>query len=248
VRCNAYNFYAIYELGDRSPEAQKYYELAYNDALKALELAPSSHDHYLDVAVAKLNLRNSKAPNGSYWEVPDSVELAEKIISAEGVRPRDRAYAYRTRALARAMEMDAFGDLEKAIETDPWIPQNYSTIRMFWNIHRDPAAAGRAEKKYQELMAIQADSDRAWLSAVSSDDSQRNGHEALRLASRACEATDFKWWQPVRALAAAHAELGDFEKAVDYAESAAELAPDDESPTLRRQVASYRKNKPWREL
>jgi tetratricopeptide (TPR) repeat protein len=146
------------------------------------------------------------------------------------------------------MEMEAFGDLERAIETDPWIPQNYATVRMFWEIHHDPAAAARADKKYKELMAAQADSDRAWLLAVSNDETERDGDEALHLATRACEATEYKWWQPVRALAAAHAERGNFDDAVEYAEAAAELAPDDESMALHRQASTYRKQKPWREF
>jgi tetratricopeptide (TPR) repeat protein len=248
VRTNAYNFYAIYKIGDRSAEAQKYYQLAYEDAKQALELTPSSHDHYLDVAVARLNLRNSKEPLGSYWKVPESIALAEKILNAKGVRARDRAYAFRTRALARAMEPEAFADLEAAIETDPWIPQNYATVRMFWEIHRDGAAAARADKKYKELTAAQADSDRAWLLAVSSDASDRDGDEALTLATRACEATDYKWWQPVRALAAAHAERGNFDDALQYAQAAADLAPDDESMAILRQASTYRKQKPWREF
>jgi tetratricopeptide (TPR) repeat protein len=248
VRLNAYNFYAVYKIGDRSEQAQKYYQLALEDAKQALELTPSSHDHYLDVAVAMLNLRNSKAPLGSYWEVPESIKLAEKILNADGVRARDRAYAFRTRALARAMEPEALADIEAAIETDRWIPQNYATLRMYWEIHRDGAAAARADEKFKELKASQADSDRAWLLAVSNDQTDRDGDEALRLATRACEATEYKWWQPVRALAAAHAERGNFDDAVEYALAAAELAPEEESMTLHRQASTYRKQKPWREF
>jgi tetratricopeptide (TPR) repeat protein len=248
VRLNAYNFYAIYKIGDRSKEAQKYYELAYEDAKQAAELAPSSHDHYLDVAVAKLNLDNSKEPLGSYKRVPESIALAERILQADGVRDRDRAYAFRTRALARGMVYEAFSDLEAAIKTDPWIPQNYATVRMFWQIHRDAAAAARADKLFKALTSAQADSDRAWLLAVSNKESDRDGDEALRLAARACEATEYKWWQPLRALAAAHAERGNFDDALEYAEAAAKRAPDDESMALLRQASTYRKQKPWREF
>jgi tetratricopeptide (TPR) repeat protein len=247
VRCIAYTSYAINKLGDRSEEAHKFYDYALDAAAKASELAPSSHDHVLDLAVAAMNLNNSRQPPGVYKENPDALKLAEEVLSLRHVRDRDRAYAYRTRALARGMPREAIADLEKAVDIDPWIPASYATLRMYWNIYGDAAAAQKAFEKYQQVSAAQAEADQAWLAATSRDEDHRNGHDALRLATKACEATDFKWWQPLRSLAAAHAELGDFDKAVSFAHTAIELAPADELPAVRRQLASYQQREPWRE-
>jgi tetratricopeptide (TPR) repeat protein len=56
----------------------------------------------------------------------------------------------------------------------------------------------------------------AWLYAANSDDSVRNGRRAIELATRACEITGWKSSHALAVLAAAHAELGDFDAAIRW--------------------------------
>jgi tetratricopeptide (TPR) repeat protein len=88
----------------------------------------------------------------------------------------------------------------------------------------------------------------AWLKATCPDASLRDGKEAIRVSMRACELS--KWKEPYRieALAAAHAETGDFEQAVNFQTQAinmkSEYGPVDKK--TREHLALYRDNKPWR--
>jgi tetratricopeptide (TPR) repeat protein len=245
VRYNAYNFVAVYRIKARTKEALGLYKLAYDDAVRAFELEPSV-DHFLDKHVAEMNLVNAAQPTG-YLPQPEFVAEIDKLLGMEGIRPRDRAYAYRARAFAQGLGRDALADLERAMRADPWIPQNYSTLVIFWNRHGDAAAARRAQEKFDAISAAEADADQAWLSATSPNEGQRNGDFAHQLAEKACTATDYAWWKPLRTLAAAYAELGQFDRAVEYATKAVALAPPDEAGDVRRQLARYNRQEPWRE-
>ena len=247
VRCIAYNFHVNHEVNARNGEAKKYYEMALADASKAAELDPSSADHYLDVAVSMINLKSIEAPAGSYAYSEDSIKIAEKIIAMDGVRSRDRAYAYRLKAFASAWEAKSLGDIENAIKTDPWIPQNYTSLATYWILQRNPEKQKAAQLEAERLMSAIADGDQAWLAATSHNADHRNGADALRLAKQACEATDYRWWGGLKSLAAAHAELGEFDQALECAAKAIDLAPPEEADSIAKQRRAYESRKAWRD-
>ncbi len=87
----------------------------------------------------------------------------------------------------------------------------------------------------------------AWLMATSPDESLRDGKEAIELASKACELTEYKKAYILSTLAAAHAEAGDFDAAREWAQKAVELSGDDVLDQLKAELESYRRNEPWRE-
>lgn len=90
----------------------------------------------------------------------------------------------------------------------------------------------------------------AWILSTSPEDNVRDGERALELGLKACEMTDFTEAHLVSTLAAAYAETGDFEKAVEYAKKAVELGEKEESEQidqLREELKSYQEKKPWRE-
>jgi tetratricopeptide (TPR) repeat protein len=90
----------------------------------------------------------------------------------------------------------------------------------------------------------------AWILSTSPEDKVRDGERALELGLKACEMTDFAEAHLVSTLAAAYAEIGDFEKAVEYAKKAVELGEKEESEQieqLREELKSYQERKPWRE-
>lgn len=86
----------------------------------------------------------------------------------------------------------------------------------------------------------------AYVLSTASDDKIRNGTDAVRCAQRACELTGWSEWHHLSAVAGAWAECGDFDKAIEYAERALELAPDFEKPERRERIEQYRRGQPYR--
>ncbi|MCA9217321.1 MAG: tetratricopeptide repeat protein [Planctomycetales bacterium] len=86
----------------------------------------------------------------------------------------------------------------------------------------------------------------AWVLATSPDDQVRDGERAVKIATKACEVTEFKQAHILSTLAAAYAETGDFDTAVKWSAKAVELDSDEEQ--LENELESYKNKKPWREL
>jgi TPR repeat protein len=90
--------------------------------------------------------------------------------------------------------------------------------------------------------------DFAWFLATCPDDSQRNGKEAVRYATKACELTEWKDANFIGTLAAAYAEIGDFDQAIKYQKQAMELGgADPDKQQMERSIELYRHRKPYRE-
>jgi len=89
----------------------------------------------------------------------------------------------------------------------------------------------------------------AWLLATSPDDELRDGARAIELATKACEATEWRQAHIISTLAAGYAEQGDFDNAKKYSRKAVETGGVDEEITqqLEGELESYEKGKPWRE-
>ena len=89
----------------------------------------------------------------------------------------------------------------------------------------------------------------AWFLATCTDDSIRNGAEAVRHATKACELTYWQEWKYIDTLAAAWAESGDFKRAIEYEQQALELKNVDEQTRKRMEnrLTLYRKRQPVRE-
>jgi Flp pilus assembly protein TadD len=86
-----------------------------------------------------------------------------------------------------------------------------------------------AIRQYEEALHYQPDSagalnNLAWLYATCPDPAQRNGPEAVSLALRACSLTQYGKALLVGTLAAAYAEAGRFDQAVETAERARQVA------------------------
>ncbi len=90
---------------------------------------------------------------------------------------------------------------------------------------------------------------RAWVWATSPDAKARDGPRAFASATRGCELTGWKDADALGALAAAHAECGDFDQAVKREEEALALSPKDDQahPAGLARLALYKDKKPYRE-
>jgi cytochrome c-type biogenesis protein CcmH/NrfG len=89
----------------------------------------------------------------------------------------------------------------------------------------------------------------AWVLATSPDDKVRDGKRATDLANQAAKDTDYKQAHILSTLAAGYAESGNFDKAREWSQKAVELGSDDADTNaqLKKELASYKDNKPWRE-
>ncbi len=89
---------------------------------------------------------------------------------------------------------------------------------------------------------------RAWLRASCQDAKYRDARKAIHSAKRACELTDWTDAEYIDTLAAAYAEAGDFEKAVEQEEKAIRLETDLRLVKQRKdRLAIFKDKKPYRE-
>ena len=87
----------------------------------------------------------------------------------------------------------------------------------------------------------------AWLRATCPDAKYRNGQQAVEYATKACELTAWKEANNIDSLAAAYAEAGDFDKAVEWQQKGMNLAPADQKADYESRLKLYRDNKPFRQ-
>jgi Flp pilus assembly protein TadD len=90
----------------------------------------------------------------------------------------------------------------------------------------------------------------AWLLATCPDAAYRDGHRALRLAEWACKATSYKSPPLLDSLAAAYAEVGQFDQAVRVTRQAIEVVrgnPKASTETLESRLSLYLAGKPYHE-
>jgi tetratricopeptide (TPR) repeat protein len=91
----------------------------------------------------------------------------------------------------------------------------------------------------------------AWHKATQANSSLRDPNEALRLAVRACELTNYRQPEALDTLAAAYATMDRFPRAIETAEKAAELAEAGGKMSLareiRRRLQLYRAGRPCRQ-
>ncbi len=106
---------------------------------------------------------------------------------------------------------------------------------------------------YEAALAVDAENrsllnNFAWVLATSPVDELRDAEKAKRLATKACELSEYKMPHILSTLAAAYAEAGDFETARKWSAKAVELGEGEIKQQLSEELESYKQEKPWREL
>jgi tetratricopeptide (TPR) repeat protein len=142
---------------------------------------------------------------------------------------------------------DALGDFEKAISLEPNWPYAYCERAWLWSVE------GERDKMLQDLneAVVRAPSDyyswmnRSWLLATAKNDVFRDGKQALEDATKACELSRWLEEDALDCLAAAHAENGDFAKAIEFQERAIARATYP-NPEYQKRLERYRAGKPYR--
>jgi tetratricopeptide (TPR) repeat protein len=164
------------------------------------------------------------------------------------------ALGYASRAAAYVAKGDfdrALADSTEAIRLDP---RHAAAHRIRGIAYVEKKEYDKALGDYAEALRLEPKDPQshyvlAWLLATSAKDSVRNGKKAAQHARKACELLGWKDTNAVEALAAAHAECGDFKEAVKWQKKALELGHDDkeELAKARQRLKLYEQGKPLRD-
>jgi tetratricopeptide (TPR) repeat protein len=183
------------------------YKLAFRDATAAIELNPK--------------LARAYNNRGAYYaETGDFDKAIADFSEAIQFNPR-RASTFDNRAMAYE-HIDKFdkamADYDRVLRIASKDAENYSARGSAYFAKGDYKEAASAFEKAVQLSPNNdpALGRLAWLRATCPDASLRNGKEAIRVSMRACELSKWREEDHIQALAAAYAEIGDFEQAVKY--------------------------------
>jgi tetratricopeptide (TPR) repeat protein len=215
------------------------YKLAIRDATTAIQLNPKYANAYHNRGAFRADI-------GEYDKaIPDFSEAIR-------LDPRSATTFYGRAQVYEDIETfdKAMADYDRVIRIIPKDADDYAVRGVaYFKKGNYKEAASAFEKALQLSRGNDFPLRRlAWFRATCPEASMRNGKEAIRMSMRACELS--KWKEPhcIEALAAAHAETGDFEQAVKYQTQAmkmkSEYGPIDKK--TRERLALYRDHKPWR--
>jgi spermidine synthase len=140
--------------------------------------------------------------------------------------------------------------LRKATELDPKYAQAHFNLGdAFYSRGRVPEALAQwREGLRAEPNRLSVLNQMAWVLATSTQPSIRDGAEAVRLAARAVEVTGGRDLAALDTLAAAYAEMGRFDQAVETARRALALAENRQplAAAIQARIALYEGKQPFR--
>ncbi|HUW18577.1 MAG TPA: tetratricopeptide repeat protein [Sedimentisphaerales bacterium] len=207
---------------------------------RALEIKP-------DCAAAYTNLGNVLQSQG---KLDEAISLYRHALKANPGSAE--VYNNLGTALQSRGDFDeAISFYRKAVKIKPDYANAYTNLgHAFQSQGKFDAAMG----SYLEALRIKPEwpatlNGMAWLLATRPGGSASELQEAVRLAERACELTEYQNAAIVDTLAAAYAAAGRFEEAVKAAESALGSASkaDELAEQIRERLELYRQKKPYRE-
>jgi tetratricopeptide (TPR) repeat protein len=160
----------------------------------------------------------------------------------------DRALYNRGAAYSAKEEFDkALLDFDRCLRLNPTNDLAYKARADIYYYKKGDFR--KAVEDYRKALKLTPDDARimnvlAWLYASCSDKLIRSGEQASVLAEKACALTGWKNSDYIDTLAAAYAEIGDFEKAVKYQQQALAVAGSSDIDKANR-LELYRDRKPY---
>ena len=170
----------------------------------------------------------------SYYQMDKRPRLAIQLLDQLIQTDPDNAPALRLR-----------GDAKLSVNMHEAAIEDYGAAIKAFEGKRDTMDPEEFKLDYSGLL-----NNLSWVLATSPKDELRDGPRALELALKASEATDYATPHILSTLAAAYAEVGDFENARKWASKAVELGQGQEHEQieqLEQELESYKEDKPWRE-
>ncbi|HEV2435663.1 MAG TPA: tetratricopeptide repeat protein [Verrucomicrobiae bacterium] len=88
----------------------------------------------------------------------------------------------------------------------------------------------------------------AWLLATCANPAFRNGKRAVQLSRQACELLQWSKWNYIGTLAAAYADIGNFQEAIKWQRKSLEMnLPEAAVAPAQQRLSLYEQNKPYHE-
>jgi tetratricopeptide (TPR) repeat protein len=256
-------------------QCKNHLDRALDDASRAIELDPKNAYAYIergifeygakqyDKSLRDLDAATELGSNAALVHVArgmiavakgDSKNAAAEFRKAIEIDPKhpDAYCGYASLFLMQGNTKKALAVLDLAIESDPRSPESHGNRAIVL------LSIGRFDKALDDLDEVlrvapasaRAHRERAWLLATCPEAKIRDGEEAVRSATRACELSGWKEPHCLATLAAACSEAGDFSSAVRWQENAVELTgdKDPEKSNYRRLLDRYKAKKPYHRL
>lgn len=183
-----------------------------------------------------------------------SGKINEAIDGLEQVRPDNPKNA--ELLLALGMLYAASQQVQKSIDAYTAAiehsPNNWIAYRSRGDAYLNVSKQAAAVADYEEALKLDPENsgvlnNLAWVLATSPDEKLRDGKRSIELGQLACKLTDYKQAHILSTLAAGYAEAGDFESAINWSTKAVEAGDEPMKEQLRKELASYKAGKPWRE-
>jgi tetratricopeptide (TPR) repeat protein len=220
---------------------RKNYEAAVSHYLAGLEVLPANRKMRLELARTFEQLEQPEKAAGAI----------EEALKLERNDPENLARLGRLK-LQLGQRSDGIALLRESLASRPDKEVHFHLANALAEDGEATAAAAewRAALKLDPLWPP-ACNQLAWTLATSRNAALRNGAEAVRLAETAVKGTDQRVPTLLGTLAAAYAEAGRFDAAVNAAKQAIALAQSNNDQSLARAIlekqALYEKHRPWRE-
>lgn len=179
---------------------------------------------------------------------PAIADLTRALQDKRG-DPRARALSLVARArcyINQAESALALSDLNGAIKLNGSDSEAY---RLRGIIHKVMHQYAKSLADYEKAIALDPKSasaygTEAYLLSVCPAPKYRDGAKAVRYATKACELTEWRGAREIETLAAAYAETGDFDKAIEVQKQADQVSKRVDADRL----ALYEKHQPVRDL
>ena len=235
-RCpNAHNSMAVVlTMEGKLEEAALHYK-------KAIKLIPDSAETYSNLAGLRIQQGDNLAAS----------DLLQKALSLDP----NSSSTYNNLAtlfLSQGKTEEAIPAFSRAIDLNPDDFQAHANLA---NALAHQAKIPQALMHYREALRINPDWPQvanrlAWILATHTNSHFRLGKESVQLAEQACQATDYSNPLFLDTLAAAYAEVGQFDRALETAQLAKKVAASKElfdlTIQIQERILAYRKHRPVR--
>jgi tetratricopeptide (TPR) repeat protein len=223
--------------------AQSKFDEAVPHLEKALSAGPETAElrNSLGIALAEQGLAEEAIP---HFEKAVALDPANRVARANLGRAFDEVIPHYQKALAgnpgsaelhsrlgvalvdRNRSAEAIPHLERALAISPGLVEarDYLGTALWMNGQRAQALAQWRQALRQDPDNLRVLNETAWALATCADAAIRNGSEAVSLAGHAVALTSGRDAAPLATLAAAYAEAGRFDKALESEQRATDLA------------------------
>lgn len=275
LRGNAYQAYA--KRGEAN-YLQDDVQEAHSDYNQALELNKQHRDSLLGRGTCLMEMGNFLAAAKDFeaalrlepddlktmkllaelWTIQENFAKAEEMCKQIIAKTPKQPDGYLARGRLRAFEKKhklATESFSKAIELAPNAVEGYLGRAMAWEKLGDYK---KLLADYQVCLKLDPSNSMilnniAWLMATCPEKEYRDGPQAIKFATEALEQDELRAPGTVDTLAAAYAEAGNFEAAVETQQEAIDEAADwgfgdEEIQGMEKRIALYQAKKPYREL